>query len=1028
MDRSVKIRYDAIVDGYLAKVARAKAATTDFAKSTGESARKNKADWELLGGGMLKAGGALAAGLGLAGKAAIDWESAWAGVTKTIDGTPAQMAEMETGLRNMAKTLPATHEEIAAVAEAAGQLGVKREDVLGFTRTMIDLGVSTNLSADEAATAIAQISNVMGTMSREGAAGVQKFGSALVELGNNGASTERDIVEMASRIAGAAKVVGMTEADLLAVSNALASVGVEAEAGGTAISKVLMDMSKAVDTGSKHLANFAQVAGMSTENFSALFKKAPAEAMSAFTQGLARIKQEGGDVFTVLDKLGLKDVRVTSAMLKMAGAGDLLTKSLQDGRRAWEENSALTDEATKRYETNASKIRVSANRIKDASIDIGGSIAPLMAGAAEAVGDLAATVSDLPAPVQQAGVAVAGVATAALLAGGTFLTMVPKIAAAKTAMVELGITSTAVRGVLGGPWGMAIAAGTVALGLFAKSQWDAHQKAQELRDTLDSQTGAITDNTRALVAKGLQESGAFERARKYGVAIEDLTSAALGEGDALQRLQARHAELERAQEASFKATVKAGDGLEAFTGKTTSGVAGLDAWADSSDKAEAKTRSQAAGLEALIKTVAPTAEILGKQTAATKEVAQATGAAAAAADEMTAANTDAAAAAELTAKQYKEVQDAILMLGGGVRAEAAAIRSSKTALEEATKAGKDNSKTLDDRRAALETLAESYLQVTTKQMDMGRGTDEINATLQQNREQFIKTATAALGSRDAAIELADAMGLIPEQVIAQVEVAGTLESTAQVADLRESIFRLDGKVVTVKEEGAKPSKGRVLELDARIFGLKGKTVKVEELGSTASGERVVRLKGKIYTLTGKTVAVGVTGADAGAQQVQALQNNINRLRGNTVTVGVRYVTEGRLPSGGLSTAGGTTRAAGGIVYGPGTSTSDSIPAWLSNGEYVIKAAAVARYGRHLFDDYNAMRLAEGGPAYDRMRPAPPELYARTVAAPTASTGPSPAQLSSAVAGAVAAALDARLGRLGPRDVLALVRAGERQAR
>ena len=149
----------------------------------------------------------------------------------------------------------------------------------------------------------------------------------------------------------------MSEPDLLAVSNALASVGIEAEAGGTAFSNVLIDMSKAIKTGNSDLEGFARVAGMSTEQFAQAFEDRPAAAVDAFTQGLARIQQSGGDVFTVLSDLGQSDVRVTSALLKMAGSGDLLSQSLDDGTRAWEANSAMQAEFAKRAETTAAKCR-----------------------------------------------------------------------------------------------------------------------------------------------------------------------------------------------------------------------------------------------------------------------------------------------------------------------------------------------------------------------------------------------------------------------------------------------------------------------------------------------------------------------------------------------------------------------------------------------------------------------------------------------------------------------------------------------
>jgi TP901 family phage tail tape measure protein len=53
-------------------------------------------------------------------------------------------------------------------------------------------------------------------------------------------------------------------------------------------------------------------------------------------------------------------------------------------------------------------------------------------------------------------------------------------------------------------------------------------------------------------------------------------------------------------------------------------------------------------------------------------------------------------------------------------------------------------------------------------------------------------------------------------------------------------------------------------------------------------------------------------------------------------------------------------ADGGAVFGAGTSTSDSIPAMLSAGEYVVKASAVQKYGVGTMDAINSMKYASGG--------------------------------------------------------------------
>nr|DAG79871.1 MAG TPA: minor tail protein [Caudoviricetes sp.] len=391
-----------------------------------EGIRSNSADLQTAGTALAAVGAGLtAASVGM-GKAAMDWESAFAGVKKTVDDSTEGYAQLEGELRNLATTLPASHQEIAAVAEAAGQLGVKRDDIVGFTSTMVDLGETTNLTADEAATAIAQISNVMGTMDREGSEGVERFGATLVELGNNGASTESEILEMAQRIAGAAKTVGASESDVLALSNTLASMGVRAEQGGGVATRVILKMSAAVDEGGESLESFAQVAGTSAEEFAAKFRSSPMEALDLVAQGIGRVNTEGGNVTATLSDLGVKGTEETQVMLALASAGDLLSESLRMGEEAWKSNSALAEEAQKRYETAEARIKIAWNQIKDAAIDAGGAILPVAADIAEGVGGIVGAFTDLPGPVKGAVGAIAGVGGVAATAGGALLLLAPR--------------------------------------------------------------------------------------------------------------------------------------------------------------------------------------------------------------------------------------------------------------------------------------------------------------------------------------------------------------------------------------------------------------------------------------------------------------------------------------------------------------------------------------------------------------------------------------------------------------------------
>ena len=400
---------------------------------------------EKVGRGATAMGVATAAGYALAAKAAMDWESAWTGVTKTVDGSASDMAKLQSELRGLANTLPTTHEQIAAVAEAAGQLGVKRADVAAFTRTMIDLGETTNLTSDEAATGLAKLGNIMGVLPSQ----ASRAGSALVALGNDGASTEQDILAMALRIGAAGRTIGLTEAQVMGFASALSSVGIEAEAGGSAISRVFVDVAQAVDKGGVQVERFARVAGMSVDSFSEKFRTDAAGAVTAFVEGLGRVEASGGSAFQTLEDLGLSEIRVRDTLLRAANASDLLRTSVDLGTKAWTDNLALTQEASKRYETAESKIKMARNQLNNAAIDVGAVVLPAFASAAESVGSLAQWFSALPEPVKHTATVLGMVASAVTLVGGTALIAIPKIQACKAAIAEMGLTSQVASGRLG---------------------------------------------------------------------------------------------------------------------------------------------------------------------------------------------------------------------------------------------------------------------------------------------------------------------------------------------------------------------------------------------------------------------------------------------------------------------------------------------------------------------------------------------------------------------------------------------------
>ena len=311
--------------------------------------------------------GVLIGGVGVAAaKAGSDFESAFAGIRKTVDATEQQYDALEDSIRSMSKNIPMAATELAGIGESAGQLGIQTENLEGFIQTMADLSVATNLTSEEGAAEFAKFANIV-KMSQDQ---FDKLGSTVVALGNNMATTEADIVAMGMRLAGAGAQVGMSEADIMGLSAALSSVGIEAEMGGSAMSKVMVNMQLAAETGGESLQSFANVAGMSASEFAKTYKEDAVGALTAFLSGLNDTERLGKSAIAVLDEMEINEARLRDTLLRAAGASDLFGNAVTLANEAFEENTALSKEASQRYATFESRLQMTKNRVNDVGISL----------------------------------------------------------------------------------------------------------------------------------------------------------------------------------------------------------------------------------------------------------------------------------------------------------------------------------------------------------------------------------------------------------------------------------------------------------------------------------------------------------------------------------------------------------------------------------------------------------------------------------------------------------------------------------
>lgn len=404
-----------------------------------------------------------------AGKSILDayrsTESAFVGVQKTLDqnklaksfGIVLKEGEdidkqlipaydrLNEAIWDMTQETASSYEEIAGVMEMAGQLNValgkNGQGLIDFTKNIIMLNDTTDLMGADAAKTLAQMTNILGTSEED----FGRLGATIVDLGNNSATTEADIVSMAKRIAGAGELVSLTDQDILAIAATLQSVGISAEMGGSAFSKVLKKMQTAAESGyepiidltektgytlrelalmsendaqaftalanklgmkkselknmikwGELLENFAKIAGMTAEQFVNAWRSEPVKAVEAFTKGLGDVDTQGKSTVQMLQDMGFTEVRLSDTLARLALAQDGFTENLERANAAWGEASALEEEAARRYGTLDSQISQLNESWKELRVELAEFVVPILQTLMDIAREIIGVIKEMP--------------------------------------------------------------------------------------------------------------------------------------------------------------------------------------------------------------------------------------------------------------------------------------------------------------------------------------------------------------------------------------------------------------------------------------------------------------------------------------------------------------------------------------------------------------------------------------------------------------------------------------------------------
>ena len=411
-------------------------------------------------------------------EASVEFESALTGVDKTTNMSTTELSEMAKAVKDLALEIPVTTDEMLAIGEVAGQLGIAKGNLLDFSETMSMLSTATTMAADEGATMLAQFANI----TQMDQSMYDELASSIVALGNSYATTEQKITEMSQGIAASASLAGMSEADMLGLSAAVSSLGIESQMGSTAVSKLISMLMTAVETGDG-LEDLAHVAGMSADQFADAWGNNAVGALESFVVGLSDTDRLGKSAIVTLTDLGITETRMQRTILSLSNSGDLLTRTIGTANKAWDENIALSEEAAKRYATTASQQVLMENSFNNLRIAIGDNYTPILrdlyAVGADVLSGMTEFVEANPALVKAvtAAVGVIGLATAGVTA---------YVATVKVANAVTGLFAGTLGAGVVGPIA-AVTAGVAALaGIVAAASEAVDEEAKAVREMTEA--------------------------------------------------------------------------------------------------------------------------------------------------------------------------------------------------------------------------------------------------------------------------------------------------------------------------------------------------------------------------------------------------------------------------------------------------------------------------------------------------------------------------------------------------------------
>ena len=890
-DRSVRVILSAVTTRFSAGMAKASADTQKLAGAV----KENSASFSSMGTASMLAGAALAAGVGVAVKAYANFDQQMSAVAATGKDARDNLDQLRQAALDAGRDTAFSATEAAQGVENLLKAGVSAADVYGGGLSgALSLAAAGTMDVGDAAETAAM---AMTQFKLQGS-DVPHIAD-LLAAGAGKAQGEVSDMAMALKQGGlVASQFGLSIEETTGTLSAFASAGLIGSDAGTSFKQMLLSLASP----SQKSAQLMTELGI-----------AAYDAEGRFV-GISDLAQQ------LKDRLGpLSDAQRQAALSTIFGSDAMRAASV-----LYDQGSAGIDKWTAAVNDQGYAAEAAATKMNNLSGDLEqlrGSIeAALIKAGEQADGPLRGLVqgvtglvnaaSEAPPELQAFGMGVAGVGSAALISVGGVMKLASAAAELKSNLAALKVAGSTA-GLTMGALGVALTIAGVALSSFLASQAQKKEAVDSFTEAVKGQTNAINENSRSVAVKTLQDMGALDAAKRFGIALSEVTDASLGDADARARVNAemqRQLGLLGQQATATPEQVRSQGELVRAADILTKGIGGTNDAFNTGVQAARDFEAAAAETAAGTGTAALT---MGSFRTATDSSAVSSAKLAAQIQAQTAEVQKATQAFLDNANAQLQASGTQIGLEAAIDAATASVKEHGENVNLDTEAGRAN-------MTALNGIASSALSLREAQERAGASTETMTASTNRAREAFIATAEKMGYAHDEAVRLADAYGLVPPTVVTNVSAPGAVQAKDEADAAAQAARNADGTTATI-------------------------------------------------TITTNRITNIITRSDS-------------------------------------QTVGGSlmgTYAGGGSIRGPGTATSDSIPAWLSNGEFVLRAAAVDKIG---LDRLWYMNRFGELPAFNRggevhFSNAAPR-YAGGGSVSASSVGPSIADLADAIAARV----------------------------